>query len=507
MMSSFSAFSFIQPLAWFGLAAVTIPIIIHLLSKSRGRLVKWGTTRFLPQAKPIKMTKFKLTQRLLLLLRCLIVLFSLAILAKLYMTDDSRTGETVVLVNKTWFSDTSEQDRMLLEGYIESSEHQVVWLDNLESVTKEDVINFTNNESNYNTLVLNSWYQLSLADTQFINAKQFIVFSSANTLQFVGEKTLISRPIQWNIRTIKLEKKINDLIQEPFNVVLFADDGHQIALDYLIPALNVIKQFNIKQLTLQVITQEKDLNLIKRPDWLFYLTNKPITEQFNEWLVLGTNIFIDGKNNESVIKQDGLISKGYGLIKPVKIYQYNEKNTGEIKNTEHQILWAVTNHQASKNLTINSKTNEITPVLTVFKNYNLDTGIPNETAGSLYQYYSLLTPQWSELVTQPQFPLVLQTLLFGELITSQQQAINQISPDNLDQLITRLYEQALTMQQQKEMANTFDNIASSYNAEAYESYHQQVLVWLGFILMTLFILERLLSEYSTRTSVVVSKDD
>ncbi|MEM9021667.1 MAG: BatA domain-containing protein [Planctomycetota bacterium] len=63
-------------LAGVGAAAVTIPIIIHLMSRIRRRPEPWGAMRFLLEAYRKQKKKLQLEQWLLLLTRCLLVLFA-----------------------------------------------------------------------------------------------------------------------------------------------------------------------------------------------------------------------------------------------------------------------------------------------------------------------------------------------------------------------------------------------------------------------------------------------
>ncbi|GAB4109519.1 MAG: hypothetical protein Kow00105_18250 [Phycisphaeraceae bacterium] len=66
---------FVTPaLAWAGLAMVSVPVTIHLLSRWRRRPQPWGAMRFLLEAYRKHKRRMHLEQWLLLLLRCLIVL-------------------------------------------------------------------------------------------------------------------------------------------------------------------------------------------------------------------------------------------------------------------------------------------------------------------------------------------------------------------------------------------------------------------------------------------------
>jgi len=66
----------VPAIAAVGAAAVSIPIIIHLMSRIRRRPEPWGAMRFLLEAYRKQKKKLQLEQWLLLLTRCLLVLFA-----------------------------------------------------------------------------------------------------------------------------------------------------------------------------------------------------------------------------------------------------------------------------------------------------------------------------------------------------------------------------------------------------------------------------------------------
>ena len=76
-------FSAINPLLLWGGLAVASPIIIHLLSKRRFRIVSWAAMDFLLQADEQNRRRVRLEHLLLLLLRCLIILLLALLLARL----------------------------------------------------------------------------------------------------------------------------------------------------------------------------------------------------------------------------------------------------------------------------------------------------------------------------------------------------------------------------------------------------------------------------------------
>lgn len=65
--------TFLNPLALIGLAAATIPIIIHLLNLRKLRTVEFSSLRFLKELQKTKMRRVKIQQVLLLIIRTLLV--------------------------------------------------------------------------------------------------------------------------------------------------------------------------------------------------------------------------------------------------------------------------------------------------------------------------------------------------------------------------------------------------------------------------------------------------
>src|SRR5271169_4822914 len=68
---------------WFGAlatagAAVSIPIIIHLLNRKRFKVVTWAAMRFLLAAQKKNSRRMRLEQLILLAVRCLLVLLLVA---------------------------------------------------------------------------------------------------------------------------------------------------------------------------------------------------------------------------------------------------------------------------------------------------------------------------------------------------------------------------------------------------------------------------------------------
>src|SRR6185436_14676123 len=64
---------FLNPLLLFGLAAVSVPIIIHLLNRRKFQRIVWAATRFIQTSVEKNQKRMRLEDMILLALRCLLL--------------------------------------------------------------------------------------------------------------------------------------------------------------------------------------------------------------------------------------------------------------------------------------------------------------------------------------------------------------------------------------------------------------------------------------------------
>ena len=79
-----------QPLAWWGLGLVALPIVLHLLARHRSRLVRFPSLKFLPAEPLAALRRRVITEWPLLLVRVLIIAAAVAALAAPVLVSDAR---------------------------------------------------------------------------------------------------------------------------------------------------------------------------------------------------------------------------------------------------------------------------------------------------------------------------------------------------------------------------------------------------------------------------------
>ena len=92
----------------FGLAAGSIPLIIHLLNRRRHRVVDWGAMRFLRLSFVTRHRRIRIEELILLLLRTLLLIILVSALARPYLTSrlfsSAKSHKDLVVVLDSSFS-------------------------------------------------------------------------------------------------------------------------------------------------------------------------------------------------------------------------------------------------------------------------------------------------------------------------------------------------------------------------------------------------------------------
>lgn len=86
--------SFLNPLFWFGLAAVAAPILVHLVRRTRARRVQFPALVFIRQVPQRTIRRRTLQNVLLLLLRCLAILLIVLAFTRPFFTGSNSAGAT-----------------------------------------------------------------------------------------------------------------------------------------------------------------------------------------------------------------------------------------------------------------------------------------------------------------------------------------------------------------------------------------------------------------------------
>jgi hypothetical protein len=108
--------TFLNAILLFGIAAAAIPLIIHLLHRSRFRVVKWAAMQFLEIHQRTQRRRIRIEQLLLLLIRCLIPAVLAFLMARPVLTGlrallGAAKTSTVVLLDNSYSMDIGTKNQ------------------------------------------------------------------------------------------------------------------------------------------------------------------------------------------------------------------------------------------------------------------------------------------------------------------------------------------------------------------------------------------------------------
>jgi len=98
VMVLYQGISVVNPLLLWGVSAVAVPVVIHLLSKRRFKVINWAAMEFLIGAHKRNRRRIRMEHLILLLLRCLIVILISLLVARLLVGGDLLGGSRVEYV-------------------------------------------------------------------------------------------------------------------------------------------------------------------------------------------------------------------------------------------------------------------------------------------------------------------------------------------------------------------------------------------------------------------------
>jgi hypothetical protein len=431
-MSLFSGWGFQSPYALFALIGLIVPVVIHLLSKSKGKLIPFGNIKLIEQSKPTRMREIRLVEVLLLIFRMLILILSTLLLAQLYQNqmNDSR-GK--LLISEDWlkYANTDEKTKLLdkmkdNDSYLLSRKFDVLQkADVLLSGSQLKSKFGTDLDKSKNTWLLVDHFTRSLNQSTVVS-----VYTTNRYNQFAENKIKIKHDIQWHIKNIVSDQSNYQAFNQAITVTIIYDEDRRVELAQLVKALTLIQQ---NKLSLLTYNQVESIDTLKQVDWIFYLSSQAVSPPLLS-----------------------LVSNGTNLIVPQEII---------VEHLDKLEEMSVKHVSASSNVLID---NLVT--------YNLVND--KKDSGHIFSLDRQFNLNWPSLLREVQFPqLLLSMITFDHsyLLNNQQQRLNetQISTDLL-----------LTSESKVLLESPFEYILSN----------PKVIQYLVFLLVLFWLLERMLSE-------------
>ena len=165
--------NFVNPMiAWVGLAAVALPIIIHIIMRRKRKPISWGAMRFLEEALRRQRKRTRLEQLLLLATRCLIVALIALALGRPMFGDagigaDDAPRTLYIVIDDSLTSDLRTDGRSALDRTIAQAQEAIDGL----SAARGDSVAIVTSARPAQTLILPATSDLTAAKAALTDLK------------------------------------------------------------------------------------------------------------------------------------------------------------------------------------------------------------------------------------------------------------------------------------------------------------------------------------------------
>lgn len=437
-----SGLSVVNPAAWWALLALGIPLLIHLFSRSRGRLVRIGHIDLIRQARKLQVTEVKLTQWLLLLLRLGIFTLAALILAGLVTEGLNSSKASTIYLSSSWLRTADSLD---INAVVKDAEQtagsrifllqpgfQQVDIEQLKTSRQSLIAGVDESAS--------IWSLLSERLSLEHHRGEVTVYATDHMLQFGSRKPALPRDVEWRIshpqqNPLPDHRSIRALIS-------FEPDRSEDAV-LLGSVLSTLKEHRLPGLLWESVTAKKAAEVPGHVDWL---------------IRLGSEELDPAKIAETTLPMVILTDAGGGA--PETARQFVSLPFYPFTSFR---LERFTPHPADENGRVLLGTeNGISLLRESFFGHK-----------RWVQFNSRFNPGWSTLTTQAEFPELLLQLMSDPGLETQRFSDARISPANL---------------QTGRDISTIDIPLP----------HRSLQAFLAVLLVFLWIAERWLSERKTR---------
>jgi len=386
MPFSGSGWTLFHPVALWGLAALAIPVLIHLFNRSRGRLVRIGHIDLIKEARKLKVTELKLAQWLLLLLR--MILFALAglLLAGLARQGLQSSQLDSVYVTPAWLAAAQPQQITdLLQDNSDPASSRLFLLQDNYPVLTEELVGTLRDNQDSQVLARNIWPLLSdrLSIQQHLGNVE--VYAVDLLQQFGSERPALAKNVDWHL-SHPPAIETSGLLK--LKAVIAHDAQHTADADLIRAALVSLKEYRLPGLTWEMVDAANLDTAEMQADWLFILADAGLTDgQFGQ-LSAPVTVLSDAisGNQEDDMPDNRAIDGAYLRMPYYPFSRFTVSRTGRANDGLQNIL----------------STYDGVPVI--------QTG--QQGMASLVQFNSRFLLGWSSVALQPEFPeLVLQLML------------------------------------------------------------------------------------------------
>jgi hypothetical protein len=428
---------FLNPIWLAAGIGIIIPVAIHLWNVRKGKVLRIGSVLLMSDTTQQKSSSLRVTQWLLLLIRCLLIFMLAMLLAgPEWHANKQKTNKGWVLIEKKDFGLVYSRFKSPIDSLLNKGFELHGADKDLEQINPADSAEFQSDTTSSTDLPLSYWSILRRAD-KLLPAGYPVYFFSNNKLTDAtgtidARRPVVSIDLRWQmaqpdstfatvpivarqlssggyqlasfqpsvngnhfIKTVSQNPPVTSRQTDTSTLrVTIYHDKYPEDLRYLHAALRTIAGFGDYKFSLKTVEAVKDIPGYQ--DWLFWLS-----EEIPPADISSTNLFIY-QPGTSVTAKSWLVTDDGGVPpNAIKIYQ---RIPGSAE--QRKLVW---------------KDGFGNPLLTLDDTDGLN-GITTGDATSVatrklvYRFYSRFHPAWSNLNWSPDFPKVLFPLIIRDRV-------------------------------------------------------------------------------------------
>jgi hypothetical protein len=391
---------FVNPIWLAAGAAIVVPVILHMWNDRRGKLLRIGSVALLTGGTLRMAWRRRVSQWLLLLVRCLLLLASAVLLARPYFGSGGRVKGWVLTVGAG-----GGVAGGMAGGLVADSLGKAGW--------ERHVFQDSNNY----------WEGFRMADRMAPAGVPFYIRTPAQARRFGGERPVTAREVRWDVytpvdpaqrwveaawvvspdsirvveglsratgtaysaKTIAVAARPDSVVVDTsvFRVAIFADAAYRQDSRYVKAAVMALRDFSGRRIEILEGTGVVG-------DWLFWLSDRPLPdmrgyrhvfqymsgkERVVHTRVAGVEWMKEVEGSGSAGRGSGSVDRGSGAV-----------GSGSVGSGEGVALWRD----------------------------GYGRGVL-EKSGERYEFYGRLSADWNGLVWSGAFPVLLEKLLFRDV--------------------------------------------------------------------------------------------
>ena len=264
-------FQLLQPIWLFALAGLSIPVIIHLWNQRPGKTLRVGSITLVTENAVSHKKSIKLSEILLLLLRCLLLAcIAVALAAPFWKNPANKYSKGWVLMSRPQLAAVYNHFKPLVDSLLQAG-MEFHYFE--AGFPKHDIANVTKAAPD-TTVALSSYRSTVALLNEQTDAKLPLYIFTDNYLEhFAGKRSAVSLNLHWFSYAPDTlgAKQVTDTTS--LHITIFS---HAYTNDarYLKAAVDAIQQFSNKNIVVKSVTAVAAVPA--HQDWLCWLADEPV---------------------------------------------------------------------------------------------------------------------------------------------------------------------------------------------------------------------------------------